>query len=345
MGVEDEMNDTTVLALNKSGLLPVLLLGDHAGLDALLVFSKDLELVTHHSVQKHASVLGLLGVGQDGAEQCILVSNGKLVLEAVAPVRALSELLHGAHVASGEELLGDVEALQLVHGLDLLLTLGARVVQSLVLLFDEGDLALDLLIPLSVSVLLPLLVLLLEFADLLQLSFFFNLKDGLLGRFRQEHVEDGLDLSVEIEKVVVADLSDFVDASLLGHVLGGRRFRQEHISLRLHIVLFRCGATLLSEEVGEVDLNSCGRSRTQIIWLSLALALLEFEQLLFYHFDLLFLPLHLYALLFLLSRRQIGLQEVRVVSVTSEDALVVHDVEGLAAIFLIIVRLVRAVHI
>ena len=253
--------------------------------------------------------------------------------------------MHGAHVASSEELLRNVEALQLVHSLDLLLTLGARIVQSLVLLLDERDLALDLLIPLSVRVLLSLLVLLFEFADLLKLSLFFNLKDGLLGRFRQKHVEDGLNLSIEIEKVVVADLSDFVDASFLGHVLGGRRFRQEHISLRLHVVLFRCRAALLSEEVSEVDLNPRRRSRTQIIRLRLALAFLEFEQLLFYHFDLLFLPLHLYALLFLLSRCQIGLQEVSVVRVTSEDALVIHDVEGLAAIVFIIVRLVSAVHI
>ena len=92
--------------------------------------------------------------------------------------------MHGAHVASSEELLRNVEALQLVHSLDLLLTLGARIVQSLVLLLDERDLALDLLIPLSVRVLLSLLVLLFEFADLLKLSLFFNLEDGLLGRFR-----------------------------------------------------------------------------------------------------------------------------------------------------------------
>ena len=154
-----------------------------------------------------------------------------------------------------------------------------------------------------------------------------------------------MNLPIELEEVVVADLSDFVDASLLGDVLRRGWFGQEHVRLGLHIVLFRSRAALLSEEVSEVDLNAGRRAGTQIIRLRLALALLEFEQLLFYHFDLLFLPLHLYALLFLLGRRQIGLQKVCVVSVTSEDALVVHDVEGLAAIVFVIVRLVSAVHI
>ena len=127
-GIEDEMNDTSVFALNEARLLSVLLLGDHASLDALLVLGEDLQLVTYYIVQKNARVLGLLGVGEDGTEQRVLVCDSELVLEAIAPVRAFSQLLHGAHVASCEELLRNVEALQLVHGLDLLLTLGARVV-------------------------------------------------------------------------------------------------------------------------------------------------------------------------------------------------------------------------
>ena len=85
-GIEDEVNDTSVLALNKSRLLSVLLLGDHASLDALLVFGEHLQLVTYHTIQKNASVLGLLGVSEDRSEQCVLICDSELVLEAIAPV-------------------------------------------------------------------------------------------------------------------------------------------------------------------------------------------------------------------------------------------------------------------
>ena len=53
-----------------------------------------------------------------------------------------------------------------MHGLDLLFAFCASVIQCLVLLFDQTDLAFDLLIPLLMGLLLTLLVLLLELADL-----------------------------------------------------------------------------------------------------------------------------------------------------------------------------------
>ena len=65
VGIEDEVNDTSVFALNEARLLSILLLGNHAGLDALFLFGEDLQLVINHTVQKNASVLGLLGVGED----------------------------------------------------------------------------------------------------------------------------------------------------------------------------------------------------------------------------------------------------------------------------------------
>ena len=125
----------------------------------------------------------LLRVHEDGAEQLVLVGDRELVLEAVAPVGVLGQLGHGAHVAALEELLRDVQALQLVHGLDLLLALGTGVVKSLILLLDEVDLALDFLLPLVLVVLLALLVFLLELSDLLQFGLLFDLEDGLLHGF------------------------------------------------------------------------------------------------------------------------------------------------------------------
>ena len=62
-----------------------------------------------------------------------------------------------------------------MHSLYLLVALGTRNRQRLVFLLDQRDLTVDFLFPLGVIVLLPLLVLLFELADLLQLSLFLDL--------------------------------------------------------------------------------------------------------------------------------------------------------------------------
>ena len=67
-----------------------------------------------------------------------------------------------------------------MHGLDLLLAFGARLIQRLVLHLDAGDFALHFLVPLSMSIFLALLILLLELANFLQLSLLFDLEDSLL---------------------------------------------------------------------------------------------------------------------------------------------------------------------
>lgn len=46
-----------------------------------------------------------LSVSKDGAEELILESDCKLVLETVSPVGVLSQLGHGAHETAREELL------------------------------------------------------------------------------------------------------------------------------------------------------------------------------------------------------------------------------------------------
>ena len=285
----------------------------------------------------------LLRVHEDGAEQLVLVGDRELVLEAVAPVGVLGQLGHGAHVAALEELLRDVQALQLVHGLDLLLALGAGVVESLILLLDEVDLAFDFLLPLVLIVLLALLVFLLELSDFLQLGLFFDLENGLLHGFRQQDVEDGLNLTIVLKQVIIANLGHLVNARLLGHVFRAWRFRKEFICLDLDVVLLGLLTSLLGEEVGEVDLDARGRPRAQIVGLGLGFGFLEFEQLLFDHFDLLFLTLHLDTLLFLLRRRQVLVQVLQVVRVATEHSLVIHDVESLAVILLVIVVGVRVV--
>ena len=152
-----------------------------------------------------------------------------------------------------------------MHGLDLLFALGSGVVQSLILLLDEVDLALDFLLPLILVVLLPFLVFLLEFSDFLQLRFFFDLQDGLLNGFCEQDVEDGLNLPIVLKQVVITDLGHLINARLLGHVFRAWRFRKEFIGLDLDVVLFWLLAPLLRQEVGKVDLDACGGPRPQIV--------------------------------------------------------------------------------
>ena len=111
----------------------------------------------------------------------------------------LGQLGHGAIEAASKELLRNVEALQFVHRFDLLLSLCTSIVEGLVLLLNEGDFALDFLFPLSVIVLLSFLILLFELANLLQLGLFFDLKNGLLNGFSEEHIKNWLHFSVIVE--------------------------------------------------------------------------------------------------------------------------------------------------
>ena len=143
-----------------------------------------------------------------------------------------------------------------------------------------------------------------------------------------------------MEEVIVTDLRNFIDTSLLRDILWRRWFRQENISLSLHSVLLRRLAALLSQEVGQIDFDTGGRPRSQVIRLRLRLRLLKFEQLLFNHLHLLLFSFHLNTLLLFLSWGQILFQKVSIVSVTTEDALVIHNIHGLTAIIFIVVALI-----
>lgn len=117
-----------------------------------------------------------------------------------------------------------------------------------------------------------------------------------------------MNLTVEIEQVVVTDLSDLVDTCLLRHVFWRGWLWKEIIALGLDVVFLGRRSSLLSQEVGQVDFDAGRRARAQIVGLGLRLALLEFEQLLFDHLDLLFLALLLDTLLLFLGWSQVGLQ-------------------------------------
>lgn len=173
-------------------------------------------------------------------------------------------------------MLGHLEALQLVHGLNLLFTLSSGDVERLVLLLDAADFALDLLNPVLVGLLLAFVVFTFEFADFLQFSFLFYLKERLFDRLGEEDVEDGLHFSIIVKEVVVLDLGDLVNTGLLGHVLGRWRLGCEVVRLTLNFDFLGLFTPLLLQEVSEVDLNPGWITRSQVVRTGLGLLLFEF---------------------------------------------------------------------
>ena len=107
----------------------------------------------------------------------------------------------------------------------------------------------------------------------------------------------------------------------------------ENVSLQFHFCFIWFGFALLSQKVGQVDLDSGRRSWSQIIRGGGIFGLFKFHQLRFDHLNFLLLSLLFDPLLLFLGRVQILLQEVLVVRVSPEDPLIVHDVESLAALF------------
>jgi len=232
----------------------------------------------------------------------LLEVNVQLVLESITPVVLVGQELHALLEVISQEVFGNVEALKLVHGLDLLLALHASVIESLVLLLDALDLFLDLHLPLAVLELATFMVLVLELTNFFELLLLFDLESSLIDGLGQEDVENRLDLIVVVEQVVVLDLGDLVDSSLLWDVRRSGRFRLKLICLQFHFCFIRLCLALLSQEIGEIDLNACRRTWAKVIRTGGVLGLLELEQLRLDHLDLLFLALFLDALLFLLCR-------------------------------------------
>jgi hypothetical protein len=141
-----------------------------------------------------------------------------LIFETVTPVGVFSQKLHSIVEAALEEVLGHLKALEFVHSLHLLLTFGSSNVKLFVLLLDAAHFTLHLLNPVFVGLLLALRVLAFEFADFFQFGFFLDLKKSLLHRFSEQDIENRLDFSVIVKKVVVFNLSDLINTCLLGDI-------------------------------------------------------------------------------------------------------------------------------
>lgn len=104
----------------------------------------------------------------------------ELIFEGIPPVLFVGQMLHGFLEVIAQKVLGDIEALELLHGLDLLHSPLSRVLQSLVLLLDQMDFAFHLLLPVSVFELATFCILIFKFPNFFHLMLLFDFLRGLL---------------------------------------------------------------------------------------------------------------------------------------------------------------------
>ena len=161
-----------------------------------------------------------------------------------------------------------------MHCLHLLLTLGRGILERLVLVLDALDLALDLFLPVAAQRLLPPCVVVLVGADLCKFSFLLNFQKRLLGRLGQQHIQNGLNLTVEIKQIVVLNLGWLVEASFLGDVPGFGWQVLELVCLALDVDLDGGCFVLFRQEVGQVHVDPGWGPDLEVIGRGLMLLLL-----------------------------------------------------------------------
>jgi hypothetical protein len=301
---EEEVHHSLVLGLYCSGLLSLLETEADSSLDGVLLGADARELLGANPVLENLRLLLVGQVLRNLIVHPVLQVHVQLILEGVPPMILVRQLLHALLEVRRQEALGDVEALQLLNSIELLLSLLPRIFEGLVLLLYPLYFSLDFLGPLCLFGLAPLMITELVLPDLLELMLFFNLQGSLLDGLVEQDIENGLDLDIVIEQVIVFNLSDLVDAGLLGHVLWSRRFRLESVCLQFHFCFIWLYFALFRQEICKIDLDSCWRTWSQVVWTRRVLRLFEFHQLRFDHLNFLLLSLLFDAHLLFLSRRQ-----------------------------------------
>ncbi len=133
-----------------------------------------------------------------------------------------------------------------MHSFYLLFSFCSCNVQSLVLLLNSSNLFLDFLLPIFSLVLFTFLAFSFEFAYLIDFSLLFNFEYGLFNCLSQQDIQDWLHFSIIVKQIIVLNLSDFIDTSLLRDVGRCGRFRNELISLNLNFDFFRTLLPLFS---------------------------------------------------------------------------------------------------
>lgn len=202
----------------------------------------------------------------------------------------------------------------------------------LVLDLDATDFLLDFVVPVPVLGFSPLLVLILEFFNFLKFKFIFYFQASLVDALAEKNVQDWLYLDIVVKEIIVLNLGDLVDTRLLWDILWRFRFLLEFVCLQFHFCFLWLLLALLCQKVSEVDINAGRWSWSQVIWACRILRLLELHQLGFDHLYLLSLTLFLDPQLLFLGWSHVLLEQMDVMSISSEDSFVEHNVESRSAL-------------
>ena len=213
----------------------------------------------------------------NGIIEPIFEVNIQLIFEGVSPVILVSQVLHASLKIIAQEIFGDVHALKLLHGIELLLSLLPSIIQSLILLLDPGYFPLDFLLPVGILKLSSLVILIFELTNFFKLVFFFNLWSRLFNCLIEQNVKDWLHLNVVVEQVIIFDLSDLINSCFLRDIFWCWGFRLENICLQFHFCFIRFSLALFGQEISEIHLYSCRWTWSQVVWTGSVLRLLEFH--------------------------------------------------------------------
>ena len=299
------MDNSLVFTFNHSEFLLLLEVELNLSLDWVLGTTDLSQLIIALLVVKSVCLLFVFELVTDGVHHPFFEVDIQLILESFPPVVLFSKESHTLLKVGRQEVLGNIETLKFVHSFYLLLSLHAGVFKCLILNFDPLNFSFDFLLPIAVFDLTAFVIFVLELPNLVEFLLFLHLQGGLVDALAQQHVQDWLHLLVVVEQIIVLDLGDLIDTSLLWHILWSRWSWLENVSLQFHFCLCWLFLALLSQKVGEVDINSCRWSWAQVVGTCCILRLLKLEQLCFDHLDLFLLALLFDALLFLLGWGQV----------------------------------------
>jgi hypothetical protein len=174
--------------------------------------------------------------------------------------------IHSIKEGVRQIILGNGNALYLLEGACLLLSAGSCILEGLILGLNTGDLTLNFLLPTVMLIVKTLIGFVLELANLMNLSLLLYLKQSLFNCLGKKYIENWLDFTIVIEKVVVFNLSDFIYTGLFGNVRRSRRSWHKIVRLAFNLsFLWAAWLILFSQEISEIDLDASRRTGSQVI--------------------------------------------------------------------------------
>jgi len=250
------MHDSTVFGLNLPHLRFVLQIKTNYFLNWFLLETDVRQLLMSHFILKIGSLLLVGHMLSNRVKHPFFELDVKLFFEIVAPVVLLGEKFHAIFKIIRQQSFCNVKTLNFRNCFHLLFSLHSRGIECLVLRLDALNFFFYFLFPFVSIGETTFVVSLFVLTDLVQFEFFFHFQRGLFNRLGEQNVENGLNLNVVIEQLVVFDLRDFVDTCFLRQVPWRLWFGQEHVRLHLRVEFIRPQLVLLCQEISEVDFDA-----------------------------------------------------------------------------------------